>query len=176
MVKFFELYHFFSTKNDYHFLYDNSGDRMDRKFFIYVASAILLGCILGNIFYKQYEKEQKLDHEFNTYLLQYGIFNSNEELKNEIQGIENYLVIEKNNKYYVYLGISSKKDNAKKIQKVLLNDNIKVTIKKSVIDNIEFVSNLEQFDILLDNADTYEAVLAVNEVILSSYEEMVLTS
>lgn len=136
--------------------------------------AILLGLIFGNIFYNQYEKEQKLDNEYNTYLLQYGIFNSYDELTTKTQGIENYLVIEKENKYYVYLGISSKKDNAKKVQEVLLDNNINVTIKKSVIDNIEFVSNLEQFDILLDSADTYEAVLAVNEVILSSYEEMVL--
>lgn len=156
-------------------MYDNNGDNMNRKFFVYVAGAILFGLILGNLFYKQYEKEQNLDNEYNTYLLQYGIFNNYDEVKNKTKDIENYLVIEKENKYYVYLGISSKKDNAEKIQEVLSLNNINVTIKKSIINNIEFVSNLEQFDILLDSAENYEDVLAVNEVILSSYEEMVLS-
>ena len=50
---------FFSTKVDYHFLYDNSGDNMNKKFFAWVGIAILSGLIMGNIFYKQYEKEKE---------------------------------------------------------------------------------------------------------------------
>ena len=147
---------------------------MNKRFFVYVAIAILSGLILGSLFYRQYEKEQNLDIEYNTYLLQFGIFNTNEEMKNKTKDLENYLVIERDNKYYVYLGISTKKDNAKKVQEVFSDNKIDVTIKKSIINDIEFVSNLEQFDVLLDSAQTYEDVLAINEVILSSYEEMVL--
>ena len=147
---------------------------MNKKFLIYILFAILSGLILGNIFYRQYEKEQNLDNDYNTYLLQLGIYDSREELESKTKNIENYLLIERDNKFYVYLGISTKKDNAKKIQNVFLDNDINVSIKKSVIDNIEFMSNLEQFDILLDNAETKEDILSINEVILSSYEEMVI--
>ena len=120
------------------------------------------------------KKEQHLDNEYNSYLLQLGVYNSKEEMNKKVKNIDSYMVIERNNKYYVYLGISTKKKNAEKLKEVFNEQNIDVSIKKSVINNIEFMSNLEQFDILLDNATNNEDIMKVNEVILSSYEEMVM--
>ena len=165
---------FFSTKNDYQILYDNCGDNMSKKFFVYVGIAILSGLILGNIFYKQYEREQNLDNEYNSYLLQLGVFNSKDEMNKSVKNLENYIYIERDNKFYVYLGISTTKSNAEKVKDAFLENNINVSIKKSVIDNVEFISNLEQYDILLESASTNEDIMSINEVILSSYEEMVL--
>ncbi len=147
---------------------------MNKKFLLGVTIAILLGLFLGTTFYKQYEKEQHLDNEYNSYLLQLGVYNSKEEMNEKVKNIDSYMVIERNNKYYVYLGISTKKKNALKLKEVFNEQNIDVSIKKSVINNIEFMSNLEQFDILLDNATNNEDIMKVNEVILSSYEEMVM--
>ncbi len=147
---------------------------MNKKFLLGVTIAILLGLFLGTTFYKQYEKEQHLDNEYNSYLLQLGVYNSKEEMNKKVKNIDSYMVIERNNKYYVYLGISTKKKNAEKLKEVFNEQNIDVSIKKSVINNIEFMSNLEQFDILLDNATNNEDIMKVNEVILSSYEEMVM--
>lgn len=147
---------------------------MNKKFLLGVTIAILLGLFLGTTFYKQYEKEQHLDNEYNSYLLQLGVYNSKEEMNKKVKNIDSYMVIERNNKYYVYLGISTKKKNALKLKEVFNEQNIDVSIKKSVINNIEFMSNLEQFDILLDNATNNEDIMKVNEVILSSYEEMVM--
>lgn len=147
---------------------------MNKKFLLGVTIAILLGLFLGTTFYKQYEKEQHLDNEYNSYLLQLGVYNSKEEMNKKVKNIDSYMVIERNNKYYVYLGISTKKKNAEKLKEVFNEQNIDASIKKSVINNIEFMSNLEQFDILLDNATNNEDIMKVNEVILSSYEEMVM--
>lgn len=166
---------FFSTKNDYQILYDNSGDDMNKKFLISICIAILSGLILGNIFYRQYEKEQNLDNDYNSYLLQLGIYTSREEMNTNTKDLDNYMVVEKDNKFYVYLGISTKKANAEKVKDAFKEQDVKVSIKKSVINNIEFMSNLEQFDILLDNASSNEDIMSINEVILSSYEEMVLS-
>lgn len=157
-------------------MYDNSGDDMNKKFLIWIGIAILSGLILGNIFYKQYEKEQNLDNDYNSYLLQLGVYNSRNEMDEKIKNLDNYMVVERNNKFYVYLGISTKKNNAEKVKEAFLEQDIKVSIKKSVIDNVEFMSNLEQFDILLDNASSNEDIMSINEVILSSYEEMVLSN
>ena len=147
---------------------------MNKKFLILTILAILSGLILGNAFYKQYEKEQHLDNKYNSYLLQLGVYDSKEKMQKHITNIENYTVIENNKKYYVYVGMSTKKDNAKKVANVFHEQNIDVTIKKSVINNIEFISNLEQFDILLDTATSNEDIMSINDVILSSYEEIVL--
>lgn len=131
---------------------------------------------MGNVFYRQYEKEQNFNNEYNSYLLQLGVYNSKEDMNKKIKNIDNYMVIEKNDKYYVYLGISTKKKNAEKLKEAFNEKNINVSIKKSVINNVEFISNLEQFDILLDNAISNEDIMKVNEVILSSYEEMVMSN
>lgn len=151
-----------------------SGDDMNKKFLVWIVIAVLSGLTLGNIFYKQYEKEQNLDNVYNTYLLQLGVYNSKKEMQEHLNDLEDYMVIEQNDKFYVYLGISTKKTNAQKVQDAFLEKNIKVSIKKTAIDNVEFISNLEQFDILLDNASTNDDIMSINEVILSSYEEMVL--
>lgn len=147
---------------------------MNKKFLMYIGVAIFFGGILGHLFYGKYEQEQNLDKEYNSYLLQLGIFDSKESMEKGLDDIDNYMVIEKNNKYYVYLGISSNKDNANKLQNAFLEKDIKTSIKKTIINNIEFMSNLEQFDILLDSASTNEDIMSINEVIMSSYEEMVL--
>ncbi len=149
---------------------------MNKKFLVWIGIAILSGLIMGNIFYRQYEKEQHLDNDYNSYLLQLGVYDSKEEMDIALKKVENYMVVEKDNKFYVYLGISTKKNNAEKVADVFSKEDIDVSIKKTVIDDIEFISNLEQFDILLDNASSSEDIKSINEVILSSYEEMVLTN
>ena len=147
---------------------------MNKKFLFMIFLGIFLGAFLGHLFYKNYMEEQNLDNDYNSYLLQLGIYDTKEDMQKSLNNINNYMIIEKNNKFYVYLGISSKKENATKIKDAFLEQNIELSIKKTVIDNIEFMSNLEQFDILLDSAVTSEDVMSINEVILSSYEEMVL--
>ena len=142
-----------------------------KNFLIGVVIAIILGLFSGNFLYKQYEKEQNITDDYNSYLLQLGVFNSKEEAKKKIANISNYTMIKNDDKYYVYLGISTKKDNAKKVANVFLDEDIDVSIKKTVIDNVEFMSNLEQFDILLENATSKEDIMSINDVILSSYEE-----
>lgn len=147
---------------------------MNKKFLFMILFGIFLGAFLGHLFYKNYIEEQNLDNDYNSYLLQLGIYDTKEDMQKSLNNINNYMIIEKNNKFYVYLGISSKKENAAKIKDAFLEQNIELSIKQTVIDNIEFMSNLEQFDILLDSAVTSEDVMSINEVILSSYEEMVL--
>ena len=149
---------------------------MNKKYLIYIGLAIISGAILGNSFYKKYVNEQNLEKEYNSYLLQLGIFDNEEEMNKELLGINDYIVIEKNKKFYVYLGVSTEKKNVAKLQEVFLDKDINTSIKKTVIDNIEFINSLEQFDLLLDSVSTNEDIMSINEVILSSYEEMVLDS
>ena len=64
--------------------------------------------------------------------------------------------------------------NANKIKNLYSNKNYDTYIKPTIINNIEFVSNLEQYDILISEVDDEENIISINDVILSSYEEIVL--
>ena len=51
---------------------------------------------------------------------------------------------------------------------------IEVYIKPTVINNIEFVSNLEQYDLLISEVENEDNLISISDVVLSSYEEIVL--
>ena len=74
----------------------------------------------------------------------------------------------------MYVGITTSKSNADKIKKVYDDKNIDIYIKQDNINNVEFISNLEQYDVLLESVDKKKDILSINEVILSTYEEMVV--
>ena len=149
---------------------------MNKRYLIYISLAIAVGAVFGNIFYNKYEKEQSLEKEYNSYLLQLGIFDTKEDMNKELLEIDDYIVIEKNNKYYVYLGVSTNKKNVTKLQEIFLDKDINTSIKKTVISDVEFMNSLEQFELLLDSVSSNEDIMSINEAILSSYEEMVLNS
>lgn len=149
---------------------------MNKRYLIYISLAIAVGAVFGNIFYNKYEKEQSLEKEYNSYLLQLGIFDTKEDMNKELLEIDDYIVIEKNNKYYVYVGVSTNKKNVTKLQEIFLDKDINTSIKKTIISDIEFMNSLEQFDLLLDSVSSNEDIMSINEAILSSYEEMVLNS
>lgn len=149
---------------------------MNKRYLIYISLAIAVGAVFGNIFYNKYEKEQSLEKEYNSYLLQLGIFDTKEDMNKELLEIDDYIVIEKKNKYYVYVGVSTNKKNVTKLQEIFLDKDINTSIKKTVISDIEFMNSLEQFELLLDSVSSNEDIMSINEAILSSYEEMVLNS
>ena len=149
---------------------------MNKRYLIYISLAIAVGAVFGNIFYNKYEKEQSLEKEYNSYLLQLGIFDTKEDMNKELLEIDDYIVIEKNNKYYVYVGVSTNKKNVTNLQEIFLDKDINTSIKKTIISDIEFMNSLEQFDLLLDSVSSNEDIMSINEAILSSYEEMLLNS
>ena len=52
--------------------------------------------------------------------------------------------------------------------------NVYSVIKPTVINNVEFMNNLEQYDLLLSEIDNKDNLISVNDVIISQYEEIVL--
>ena len=83
-------------------------------------------------------------------------------------------MLEEDGKYNVYAGITTKLSNATKIKNMYESENVSTYIKPIIIDNIEFMSNLEQFDILLEEVDSKDNLISINDVIISEYEQTVL--
>ena len=84
------------------------------------------------------------------------------------------MVLEENGIYNVYAGITTKLSNASKIKDMYEKDNVTSVIKPIIIDNVEFINNLKQYDVLLSEVDSKDNLISINDVIISDYEELIL--
>lgn len=135
--------------------------------------SIILGFISAQIVYSTYRKNLE-ESSYNAYIIQIGSYNNEDSLDETFENEEDYLIVEEDGKYNVYVGITTDLVNANKIKNLYQNKNIETYIKPTVINNVEFVNNLEQYDILISEVDSEENIISISDVILSSYEEMVL--
>ena len=148
---------------------------MKKKIIFPVLISIILGIASGKILYDYYEnKKETNNNTYNSYLLQVGVYTDKHSLKQATKNLNDYIVKEENGKYYVYVGMTTSMENANKIKKAYENKNIDLYIKEDNINNVEFISSLEQYDILLNGVSKDKDILSINEVILSTYEEMVM--
>ena len=139
-----------------------------KKTFIFILFATILGFVSAEVIYKDYQKD--LDNtKYNAYLIQIGSFKDD----NEIDASK-YLVLEEDGVYNVYAGITTKLSNASKIKEIYEEENIESYIKPTVINNVEFISSLEQFDVLLSEVENKDNLISINDVIISKYEELIL--
>ena len=130
---------------------------------------LVLGTIIGNGLYnKLHTSFLEVFKENNScYFIQEGIYSEN------TKDIDIKLIEKENNKYYVYLGISSNLDNANKLKDIYEKEGYKVRIKEVNLNNEEFYTNLVQFDLLIDKTSSDNEILTIEEVILANYEEII---
>ena len=147
---------------------------MNKKIIIPIIISITLGIISAKLLYDYDNSTTTNKKNYNSYLLQVGVYNDKHSLKQATRNLNDYIVKEDNGKYYVFVGITTSEKNANKIKKTYANKDIDLYIKKDQIDNKSFLSSLEQYDILLDGVTKDKDILSINEVILSTYEEMVM--
>lgn len=135
---------------------------------------IVSGIIVGNNLYNKVDfnllKTFKENNDF--YLLQLGTYDNKESMQRDTRDISPKVYEVKNNKYYVYVGISSNINNINKLKEIYKNQ--EVTTKVINIKDEEFINNLRQFDILIDNTNNKEEILTIEEVILSSFNKKIL--
>ncbi len=135
-----------------------------------------MGVYSGVTLYNKVNSVYAYDNKNTIYLLQLGVYNSLDTMNSDTKDINNKLVIKDKKNYYVYVGISKDKNNLKKISKIYNRLGYNLYLKEEYINNEFFLTNIEQFDILLKNAKTEDEINSINSVILSSYEENILKS
>ena len=104
------------------------------------------------------------------YVFQYGVYENKESLNN-INIKYTYEI--KDNKYYVYVGMTSKKQNIEKLENYFNNKNIKTYVKELRLDD-EFYNVIKQYDLLLDEAESDESIKTIMETVIAKYEEILL--
>lgn len=139
-----------------------------KKLFCFLI-VLALGFIIGEVIYSDFKRNLS-NSKYNAYLIQIGSFD-----KDDIEvNSSNYLVLKEDGRYNVYAGITTKLSNASKIKEIYDENNYESVIKPTVIDNVEFISNLEQYDLLLSEIDNKDNLISINDVIISNYEELIL--
>lgn len=140
---------------------------MKVNFIIPIVSAILLGYLCANFVISEYvSTNTQVDNI--VYYLQISASDTEDNTTNP--NIKNKIVI-KEDKYYTYIGMTMDKEIANKIKDIYSNLGIDVYIKEKHLNN-KFISELEQYDILLKNASSKEEIDSILSSILSSYEEI----
>ncbi len=177
LVSFFHWEIFFSTKFYFAFTYDNLGDHMKLNLFIPILCAILLGYLCASFIFEQYGITSFSFSEKGTvYMLQCGAYTTESASKEEIPGVEDKITIKEGNKYYSYIGMTSSKKNALAIQEMYQKQGVSLYIKDTYLDNDDFINELSQYDVLLENSDTLEEVNSVLKTILATYDEIIQNS
>ncbi len=145
---------------------------MKAKFIFPLLLTIFLGFISARLVYAFYNNNNT--PKYNCYFLQSGVYKDDKSLKESLKNIGSHVTVNSNNLNYVYVAMTTKIKNAQKLKKVYEQKGVKTVIKEMHISNEEFNRNLEQYDILLNSVTKEDELMAINESILSSYEEMVL--
>ena len=144
---------------------------MKVKFVFPLTLAIIIGFLSAKIVYEIYNVSTQIKP--NSYFIQIGAYTDKTSVNNVTKKLKASLTILENGKSHVYVGITSDKDNSKKIKKIYEQLGYNVYIKEQYIANMTFYSNLKQYDILLKEATREEDLISISKVILSSYEELV---
>lgn len=147
-----------------------------KRLIIIMIAAIILGGISGKILFSKYQDIDKyiFNSEKKVYFLEEGVYSSKKSLENNTKDITPKLVVKDNDKYYVYVGITKNIDNANKIKKIYTDKGYSIYQKEKNITDSEFLSNVEQFDILIESTKKERDISTIQEVVLANYEEMVI--
>lgn len=145
-----------------------------KKVLIISSIFIFLGFLVGNkIFMKRIEVIKEFNKNNTYYFLEEGVYSSKEMLKTNISKITQKVVSQNKEYYYVYIGITKNKEVAEKIKQLYEERGYKIQIKEKRLKNEEFSNNVNQFDILLKEAKTFDEVLTIEKIILSNYDDLI---
>lgn len=150
---------------------------MDKKKIVYFIIAVITGITIGKYVYDSYNKTETKDvfkyKNENVYMLQYGVYSSEENMINNTKNLKNYFYFKDNDGYHAIIGIT-KNENLK--EKIV--DSYKITeniyMKRVNIDNSEFITLLDQYDNLIKDTDDKATIFNAQKQVLSKYEELIL--
>ena len=89
---------------------------MRKNVIIVICLGILIGYVFGNIIFNNYEGKEYLESDGNIYYVQYGVYTTLDAAKENSQKLDNYKIVEEDDKYYIYLGVTTSHEVALKIQ------------------------------------------------------------
>ena len=159
---------FFSTFYKNKVVYIYIGDLMKKAFMIYILFTVIGFFIGTKIFYKTPIPQQE-----KYIFLQEGIYDNNDIFESNLSDLHHKVMEYKNNKIYVYVGITRDLEVAETISRIYEQKNISLKSEEKVLESEELKYNIEQFDLLVKKATSEEEIIKIEEVVLANYEEII---
>ena len=122
---------------------------------------IIIGYILGNVLFKS--KIDLIKNITNKEIYYFIEEKGSNITTTSIKGYDNL---------YIKKGISRDLETANKIKSILEEQNKKVTIKEKYLTNKEFKETVTQFDNLINETQSHEEILKIEETVIATYEEI----
>lgn len=140
-----------------------------------VICAVLLGYLCASFIFNQYGAlNLAFNDDTNIYYLQCGAYTNKEASEKAINGISEKITIKEGEKYYSYIGMTANSDVAKNIQSMYKEKGVDIYIKSGYLDNNDFISQLNQYDILLEASKNLTEINSVLKTVLATYDEIIL--
>lgn len=146
-----------------------------KKFFITSFIFIIIGIIIGKFIFLEKDLLKIFKTKDRYYFLQEGVYN-NTSLNENSLSVKNSIMEKKDNKIYVYIGITKDEEIAEQLINIYKKKNINLNIKEKYITNEEFKNNIEQFDLLIKSSKNEDEIIKIQEVVLANYEEIIKNS
>ena len=145
------------------------------KGFIILCFTVLAGIFLGTIIYKSSSISTKevFMEDNKVYLLQYGVYSSNENMKKSTVDLSDYFFFKDNDGYHVIIGVVENKNIVNKIKDSYEVEG-NIYLKEVKINNMEFLESLRQYDTLVSSLNDNKSIINAEKQILSKYEELIL--
>ena len=140
---------------------------MKKNVIIVIVLGILTGFLFGNLIYKNYSGIEYLNEDGNIYYVQYGVYTSQDAALSNASNLDNYLIQEMDDKYYVYLGVTTNYNTALKIQNLYNKQDIHTYIRSDYVSNSETLNKLKEYDLKLEDLEQEEDIQEVIKEIFS---------
>lgn len=147
-----------------------------KKYLLPVSMSLILGISMAYFIIRQYESMPSLavSSEAETlYYVQKGVYKDVNSMESDMKDFTNYIYNVEDNEYHTYIGITTNKDNALKVQEYYKSAGYETTIEERITDNKDFINILKQYDELLAKTDDSDSVKVICNQVLAKYEELV---
>ena len=147
-----------------------------KKYLFPVTVSLIIGIGMAYFIIRQYEDMPALavSSEAETlYYIQRGVYSDLDSMKDNMKVFTHYIYSVENNQYYAYIGITTSKENALKIQNYYKSVGYDTFLKDKITDNKDFINILRQYDELLSKTDDSESIKVICNQVLAKYEELV---
>ena len=146
------------------------------KYLFPIFVSLVLGTFMAYFIIRQYEDLPALavSSEAETlYYIQRGVYSDMDNMKNNMKEFSHYIYNVEDNQYNTYVGITTNKENALKIQNYYKSLGYDTLLKDKITDNGDFINILKQYDELLSKTDDNESIKVICNQVLAKYEELV---
>ena len=122
--------------------------------------------VFSKAMFSSYKNEQVMSSDGNLYLLQYGSYINYDVMEENVKKLDDYLVYELDEKYYVFLGAYTDLTIANKVSKILENKGIYTYIKNDYLGNSDAIGKIRNLEKSIQEEEDYEKIILTNRKIL----------